>query len=304
LGGAPAVPSDHSGRLELAHWLTHPDHPLTYRVLVNRVWHHLFGAGLVSTVDNFGSTGERPSHPELLDYLALRFMDQGWSVKKMVREIVLSRTYQLATLHAPQNFTADPENTLFWRMNSRAVDAESLRDAMLMISGKLDLYPQEGSVVCRATEGREGLFKLFSSLQQPRYDRSLYLPVVRDMVPESLTLFDFANPSLVTGDRESTNVPAQSLYLLNNKQVQELSDAFGRRVYDSAKDQPGRIQYAFWTAFARPPTNDEVRAAYTFFSEYSQDASKAKAKGGDLNAYAWSAFCQALMASAEFRHLD
>jgi cytochrome c553 len=293
-----------SGRLELAEWLASRDNPQTARVMVNRMWRWLFGRGIVPTVDNFGAMGEKPSHPELLDHLALRFMDHGWSIKKMVREIVLCRTYQLATLHAPQNFAADPENTLCWRMTSRTVDAESLRDAMLLVSGKLDLYPQEGSVVARASEGREGLFRLFTTLQEPRYDRSVYLPIVRDLVPEALSLFDFANPSLVTGDREATNVPAQSLYLLNNKQVQELSDAFARRVYASAKDQPGRIQFAFWTALGRAPTAEEIRAAYTFFSEYTQDAAKAKSKGADFTPYAWSAFCQSLMASAEFRHLD
>jgi hypothetical protein len=275
--------------------------------MVNRMWRWLFGRGIVATVDNFGVMGEKPTHPELLDYLALRFVAHGWSVKQMVREIVLSRTYQLGTLHAPANFAADPENTLFWRMSNRSVGAESLRDAMLFVSGKLEMYPPDGSPVTRAREGREGLARLFTSLQEPRYERSLYLPVVRDMVPEALSLFDFANPSLVTGDRESTNVPSQSLYLLNNAQVLELSDAFARRVYDAAPDQPGRIQYAFWNALGRPPSDTEVRAAYTFFSEYSQDVNRLRGAGNsrqDLAASAWSAFCHALLASAEFRHLN
>ncbi len=295
-----------SGRIELASSIASVDNPQTARVMVNRMWRWLFGRGIVGTVDNFGAMGERPTHPELLDHLAVRFMETGWNIKMMIREIVLSRTYQLATQHAPQNFAVDPDNTLFWRMSTRSVDAESLRDAMLSLSGKLDLYPQEGSAVCRAGEGREGLLNLFRVSQQPNYNRSVYLPIVRDQLPEVLSLFDFANPSLVSGDRDNTNVPSQSLYLLNNAQVQSLSDDFARRVYDSAKDNPGRITNAYWIAFGRPPSAQENQATRTFFSEYAQDAAKAKtAKDGkDVSMYAWSAFCQALIASAEFRYLN
>lgn len=302
---APQV-SKGSGRLELSNWIASGENPQTARVMVNRMWRWLFGRGIVSTVDNFGAMGERPTHPELLDHLAVRFMENGWDIKKTVREIVLSRTYQLATQHAPQNFAVDPDNTLFWRMTTRSVDAESLRDAMLALSGKLDFYPQEGSPVCRAGEGRQGLFNILKATQQPNYNRSVYLPIVRDQVPEVLSLFDFANPSLVSGDRDNTNVPSQSLYLLNNAQVQSLSDAFARRVYDSAKDNPGRISNAYWMAFGRPPTPQESQATRTFFSEYGQDAAKTKSakNGGDVSMYAWSAFCQALIASAEFRYLN
>ena len=230
-----------SGRLDLANWLASEENPQTARVMVNRMWRWLFGRGIVATVDNFGAMGEKPTHPELLDHLAIRFVENGWSIKKMVREIVLSRTYQLASQNAPQNFAADPDNTLFWRMNTRSLDAESLRDAMLAVSGKLDLYPPEGSPVCRtADQGRQGLIQTLMATQQPTNYRSVYLPIVRDVLPESLALFDFANPALVTGDRETTNVPSQSLYLLNNAQVVALSDAFARRVYESAKG-PGPL---------------------------------------------------------------
>jgi len=296
-----------SGRLDLANWLASAENPQTARVMVNRMWRWLFGRGIVATVDNFGAMGQKPTHPELLDHLAVRFMENGWSIKKMLREIVLSRTYQVASTKAPQNFAADPDNTLFWRMNTRSLDAESLRDAMLAVSGKLDLYPKEGSPVCRtADQGREGLIKTLLVTQQPTETRSVYLPIVRDVLPEPLALFDFANPGIVTGDRETTNVPSQSLYLLNNSQVVSLSDAFARRVYDSGKDNPSRISNAYWMAFGRAPTAQEVQATRTFFSEYAQDADKARAgRGGrDISMYAWSAFCQALLASAEFRYLN
>ena len=304
-GDPPAITKG-SGRLDLANWLASAENPQTARVMANRMWRWLFGRGIVPTVDNFGAMGEKPSHPELLDWLAIRFGDNGWSVKKMLREMVLSRTYQLATQHAPQNFAADPDNTLFWRMSTRGLDAESLRDAMLSISGTLDFYPPAGSPISRVTgEGREAIFRYIQATQQPSQYRSVYLPLMRDVVPEALALFDFANPALVTGDRETTNVPSQSLYLMNNAQVIALSDAFARRVYDSAKDNPTRVVNAYWLAFGRPPTAQEAQATRTFFSEYSQDAAKAKhAKSGDISMYAWSAFCQALMASAEFRFLN
>ena len=177
---------------------------------------------------------------------------------------------------------------------------------MLAASGKLDLSPAEGSPVCRAGEGREGLIKLFQLNQQPNYKRSVYLPIVRDQVPEVLSLFDFANPGLVSGDRENTNVPSQSLYLLNNPQVQELGDAFARRAYDSAKDENTRIINAYLLAFGRPPTVQDQQAAHAFFSKYSYFAAKAKMQkqSKDISMYTWSAFCQALMASAEFRYLN
>src|SRR5262249_25480460 len=134
----PPIPPGESGRRQLAEWLASTRNPLTARVMVNRIWHWLFGAGLVRTVDSFGTTGEPPSHPELLDYLAVRFINEEWSVKKIVREIVLSHTYQLAAEKPP---AADPENRLLSRANQRRLDAECLRDAMLQVSGRLDLTP-------------------------------------------------------------------------------------------------------------------------------------------------------------------
>ncbi|MEX2559704.1 MAG: DUF1553 domain-containing protein, partial [Pirellulales bacterium] len=213
---APRIPSDQSGRLELARWLTHPDHPLTARVMANRVWRHLFGAGIVRTVDNFGFSGERPSHPELLDHLAVRFVADGWSVKKLVREIALSRTYRQASTYDEDAFRADPDNRLLWRAAKRRLDAEAIRDAMLVVSGELDAARPAGSLVARHIGDRPiSLIGLDASLPADldgSLHRSVYLPVLRDRLPEVLDLFDFAEPSLVSGDRETTNVPLQALY--------------------------------------------------------------------------------------------
>lgn len=298
-----------SGRRELAEWIGSEENPLTARVFVNRAWRWLLGTGIVHTPDNFGANGERPTHPELLDYLAVKFMKDGWSVKKLAKDIVMSRTYQLASKHDAKNFTADPDNNLFWHANKRRLEAEQMRDALLTVSGKLDLYPPEGSPICRMGEGREGLIRLYSGgiANQVAYTRSIYMPVVRDQLPEVFSLFDFADPSLVTGNREETNVPSQGLYLLNNPYVQALSDDFARRVYNSAADNAARITNAYWIAFGRPPTAAEVQATRTFFNNYQLDAAKAKtvAKANkDLSIFTWSAFCQALMASAEFRYLN
>ena len=305
--GTPPQITRGSGRKELAQWLGSQENPLTARVFVNRTWRWLFGRGIVATTDNFGAMGERPSNPELLDALAIQFMQDGWSIKKLIRSIVLSHTYQLASKQNRENFMADPDNTLCWHANTRQLEAEQLRDAMLAVSGKLNLYPEEGSPICRAGEGRQALFSLLQLSSKPNYDRSVYLPIARDQLPESLALFDFADPSLVTGDRDHTNVPSQGLYLLNNPYVQNLSDAFARRVYDSARDNATRATNAYWLAFGRPPTAEEAQATRTFFLNYQMDADKArssKTTRTDLSIYAWSAFCQALLASAEFRYLN
>ncbi len=290
--GTPQQITRGSGRKELAQWLGSQENPLTARVFVNRTWRWLFGRGIVGTTDNFGAMGERPTNPELLDALAVQFMQDGWSIKKLVRSIVLSHTYQLGAHQTKENFLADPDNTLFWRANTRRLEAEQLRDSILAVSGKLDLYPEEGSAVCRAGEGRQAIFALFSLASQPNYNRSVYLPIVRDQLPESLSLFDFPDPSLVSGDRDNTNVPSQGLYLLNNPFVQSLSDSFARRVYDSAKDNPTRAVNAYWLAFGRPPTEQEAQATRTFFLNYQMDADKARSqqKGhADLTIYTWSA---------------
>ncbi len=188
-----------SGRRELADWLASPSNPLTARVIVNRVWLHLFGRGLVPTPDNFGAAGARPSHPELLDTLAVDFMADGWSIKRLIRRIVLSRAYGLDSTSDPSHFEADPDNALVWRMSKRRLEAEVLRDALLAVGGRLDTDPPIGSAVARVGEGL-ALFVRVAGLDASDTHRSIYLPVVRDQLLESLNLFDFADPSLVTGN--------------------------------------------------------------------------------------------------------
>jgi hypothetical protein len=298
------IPADHSGRLELAHWLTHPDQPLTSRVIVNRVWHHLFGAGLVRTVDNFGSTGERPSHPELLDHLAVKFVDSNWSLKQLVRELVLTRTYRQDSAYRKDGFHADPDNRLLWRATQRRIDAESIRDAMLAASGELDLKRPQGSLVANVIGDRPisliGLDKRLPTDLDGSVTRSVYLPVIRDRLPDVLELFDFAEPSLVTGERESTNVPIQALYMMNSSWVQERATAFAARLLRDGETDDQRVRLAFQLCFGREPSRDETDRSLAYLAE--QASSEAGASSGP--APRLISFCQALLSTSEFRNLD
>jgi mono/diheme cytochrome c family protein len=298
----PQPSAQSSGRLELARWLANRDNPLTARVMANRVWRHLFGAGIVRTVDNFGFNGERPSHPELIDQLALKFMENKWSVKSLIREIVLSRTYRQSSTYRPAAFQADPDNRLLWRANKRRLDAEVIRDAMLAVSGQLDTSRRKGSLIAELN-GQSMSLLAFNKKVPADLDgslhRSVYLPIVRDRLPDILDLFDFAEPSLVTGDREVTNVPVQALYLMNSPFVQDRAAALARRVMQSAPDRATRVRHAFGWCFNRHPDAREMALAESFFK--STD-SAGESDAGSLNRM--DAYCQALLASAEFRNID
>jgi hypothetical protein len=286
------VSEKQSGRLELARWLTEPGNPLAARVMVNRIWHHLFGTGLVRTVDDFGATGEAPSHPELLDHLAVRFMEGGWSVKKMIKEIVMSETYRRAGLREPgRSSKVDPDNRLLSHASRRRLDAEAIRDAMLSVSGLLDLSRRPGSLVAEL-DGQSVSLIGFNAKLPPDLDgsrhRSVYLPVIRDHLPDVLEQFDVANPSLVTGVRDVTNVPLQALYVMNGPFVQEQASSLARRVQKTGDP----VQEAFQLCFNRPPDEPERRMVRKFLDD----------AGGHEKGLA--AFCQALLASAEFRLVD
>jgi hypothetical protein len=292
-----------SGRLELAQWLTSRDNPLTARVLVNRVWLHLFGRALVASPDNFGASGRKPSHPELLDHLAVTFQE-GWSVKKLIRQIVLSRAYALASTHDDTNHEADPENTLVWRMRKRRLEAEPLRDAMLAISGQLDLTPPKGSPVARFGEGLSQALMRGGPLDARLNCRSVYLPVVRDQHLDSMALFDFADASLVSGERATTTVPSQSLYLLNNPFVIRQAEAAAARLKTDAKSDSERIRLAYLRFLGRPATAQETRTAQQFLESYPKVLQDDGVGPVRRQTMTWAAFCQALFASAEFQYLN
>jgi cytochrome c553 len=300
---SPDVNPKQSGRLQLAMWMTSRQNPLTARVMVNRIWYHLLGRGIVPTVDNFGALGEPPSHPELLDYLALQFMEQGWSVKKMIRQIMLSRAYQLSSDHHEGNYQKDPDNILVWRMNRRRLEAEAIRDAILAIGGNLDLTRPKGSPVQELSGEIGRRAKTESLLRENRY-RSAYLPIVRGLVPEVLNLFDGADPELVTGQRDVTTVAPQALYLMNAPLVLEQAEAAARRLLADRrlKDDAARLRHAFLLVLGRLPTPQQQDDALAFLSDFAQSMPRGTSPD-QRQVEAWASLCQALIASAEFRYL-
>jgi cytochrome c553 len=276
--GAPAVGPEGSGRLELARWLTSPANPLTPRVAVNRAWSHLFGRGLVGTVDNFGTMGDTPSHPELLDHLAARFVRDGWSTKRLVRSIVLSRAYQLSSDATPAHLAADPEDRLVWRHAPRRLDAEEIRDAMLASSGALAAARPEGSPVAALPmvevrdNGPEA--KRIREAAAASTARSVYLPAMRGITARPLEPFDPVETTLVTGSRETTTVPSQALYLLNSPFVRGQALTLAGRLLAGDGTDEDRVRDAYRLTLGRGPTDAEVGRALAFLGEYAATAAE------------------------------
>jgi mono/diheme cytochrome c family protein len=274
-----------SGRLELAQAIAHRDNPLTARVFVNRVWGHLFGAGLVRTPSDFGARCDPPTHPELLDYLALQFVDEGWSVKKLVRRIVLSRTYRQRSEDRPECSRVDPENFLLWKMNRRRLDFESLRDAILAVSGRLDGKVGGPSVSLTTTP--------FTSR------RTLYAFIDRQNLPGLFRTFDFASPDTHSPQRFNTTVPQQALFLMNNPFVLEESQAVSRRAEMGGDVGPQRhITLLYQLVYARKPSADEVRLGVEFITQNS------RAEARSSRPSRWESYAQVLMLANEFAFVD
>jgi hypothetical protein len=303
-----------SGRLELARWIASAKNPLTARVMVNRIWQHHFGTGLVATSDNFGTRGDRPSHPELLDWLAVRFVESGWSVKTMHRLIVLSSTYRMACVNDARAARLDPENRLLWRMPRRRLEAEALRDAILAVSGQLDrtIGGEESSAFlyreAEILDAKRGFNANRVKSDHPYYSRfrgrSIYLPVVRNMLPDVLTLFDAADPNAVTTVRNDTTVPAQALFLLNNPFIREESAHFASLLLARGRDDRDRIHLAHERALGRPPVAEEVAEALAFVREYMARASKRGRAEAVCRLSAWQSYCQTLLCSNEFLYVE
>jgi hypothetical protein len=281
-----------SGRLQLAQWLTRPEHPLTARVMVNRIWLHLFGQGIVRTPDDFGVYGERPSHPEMLDHLANRFVEDSWSIKHLVRSIVLSRTYQLSSEAEDAAVKADGENLLVSRHNRRRLDAESLRDSMLAVSGQLNLEPGQGSIV----RHRDILVNLAGNLHESSNHRSVYLCYLRSSMPPELAAFDLPDFTTVAGQRDVSTIPGQALHLFNNPFVIEQAEHFARSIMEGSTDDSQRVRSAFRRALNRDPGQNELDQAIELLR-----STKTELKSDNK---AWSSLCQALLATNEFRYID
>jgi hypothetical protein len=286
---SPALPSGQSGRVELADWLTNADNPLASRVYVNRCWHWLFGAGLVRTTDNFGTTGELPSHPELLDHLAVQFVESGWSVKQLVRTIVLSQTYRQASTTADIGIQRDPENRWLWRMNRKRLEAECLRDAMLLVANRLDMQ-RGGPSFPRGLATDYG----FRSETLPR--RSVYLPVFRNALPEIFEAFDFADPSMVVGVRNVSTVAPQALFLMNHSFVKQCAVDASRKLLSEPGDDRARLDRAFRRILGRQPLPEEAELSLKFLASAGHNQLAAET--------AWAELVHGLFASLDFRYRD
>jgi hypothetical protein len=305
--GGDALPPDaarsSSGRLQLAQWLTRPQNPLTARVMVNRIWQHHFGAGLVPTENDFGLRGQPPTHPELLDWLAGKFVESGWSVKSMHRLILLSEAYQRSGDVEPAALAADPGNALLWRFGRRRLEAEALRDAMLAVSGALDRTtpgphpfpsPQDWGFT------QHGPFAAVYETDR----RSVYLMTQRLKRHPFLGLFDGADANASTARRPVTTVPTQALFMMNSPFVHAQATRFAARVTTPTADVPARVALAYKLALAREPSAEEIDRSTEFLEQYRQQLAAARVPAGEIDAQAWAAFARTLLVSNEFVYVD
>jgi len=246
-----------SGRRELAELIASPMNPLTARVMVNRIWLHVFGRGIVTTADNLGVYGERPSHPELLDYLASQFIREGWSIKKGIRFLVLSQTFQQSSKPSPESLTIDPRNQLLSHYPVRRLEGESIRDAILAVSGRLDRTMYGASIQPYREEPKD-YRKLYQGPLDGNGRKSIYLKVTRHEGSRFLETFDFPNPTVARGNRDTTNVPSQALALLNDPFVIDQSGFWADRLIEAqAPTVESRIDSMFRTALGRLPDDGE-----------------------------------------------
>ena len=286
----PSPSATESGRRELALWLAAKDNPLPARVTANRIWHWVMGQGIVRTVDNFGTTGESPSDLQLLDYLATQFVEQGWSVKKLVRQIVLSRTYQLDFRLDPAAAAVDPENRLNWRSNRQRLDGESLRDAMLIVSGQLD--KTMGGPTYKPGINADYNYK-YTDVR-----RSIYIPQFRNSMPEMIEAFDAADPSMVSGRRNISTVAPQALFMLNHPFVLEQSQAAADRLLkEGPTDAAARADLAYRWVLGRLPTDGE-RAVVLKYVQGFQGTGKTAERDS------WTPIFHGLFASMDFRYVN
>lgn len=306
------IPPGESGRRQLADWIVSPQNPLTARVTVNRIWQKLFGEGLVRSVDYWGTRGEIPSHPELLDFLAQQFIANGWSQKSLIRSLALSRVYRLSSRADATRHAADPENRLLWRMNPRRIDAEAIRDSVLAVSGQLKASAGGPALPLEYPENTGGLakgdvnppsFQLKKFRPQQSLERTVYLPVIRSAPQagpgEIRNVFDFAQPAEFTGQRAVTAVPTQSLFLMNGELLKTLAKALAERMLTlHPESDVHRLESLWLIVLNRPITNIDRADAMEFLA---QAESELPATAGDAaRMTAWTELCHALLASNEF----
>lgn len=306
----PEITAGQSGRLQLADWLADRRNPLTARVAVNRVWQKLFGEGLVRSVDYFGTRGETPSHPELLDHLASRFMQNGWSQKRLIRSIVLSRTYRLSSMNDAAAMQSDHDNRLLWRMHRQRLDAEAIRDSLLAVSG--ELLPSNGgpALVLEELENcgdlvQQGVnppnYNHRKSRPEQEFQRSIYLPVLRTNTMDLDRIrnhFDFVNPAQIAGQRAQTVVATQSLFVMNNELFRKRAKALADRLITNTTQLDERVEQLWMRVFNRPVSLNERNDALAFLREL--EATLETEDSSSRESLCWQEICHSLLASNEF----
>ena len=305
IAGENQVPVTHgSGRLELADWLAGPQHPLTSRVMVNRIWQYHFGQGLVRTPNNFGLLGDKPTHPGLLDYLATRFVEQGWSIKAMHRLLMLSNAYQQSSRITKPQAEADPANLFFSHFDRRRLDVEEIRDGLLAVDGELDLTMGGTLQSGFGTDGENSSDRLSIDPAISRR-RTVYLPLRRSNLPTLLNLFDFGDATTPSEGRERTNVAPQALFMMNSRFVSGRAHDLAKELLaDSALDNRRRMETAYLRLFGRRPAADEVDELLAYLSAFQKKAADSRMKTADPNLSAWQSVCHILISSNEFIYVD
>jgi hypothetical protein len=302
-GQGVRIPDGSSGRLELAQWLTRPDNPLTARVMVNRIWQHHFGRGIVGTPSNFGTRGDPPSHPELLDWLAIRFVESGWSVKTMHRLMMLSRTYQLASATDAEDNSIDPSNRCYWRFNRRRLEAEAIRDSMLAVSGNLDLSRPGPHAFPPMDDWNYSQHVPFRAVYESNH-RSVYLMTQRLVRHPYLSLFDAPDTNTSTDVRTTSTVPLQALYMLNNPFVLEQAESFAKRLIAASPDPGVRITTGARMAWGRQLGVEEIRRYRDYVDGYRAESLRSSGPPAQAELAAWSSFAHALITTNEFLYVD
>ncbi len=302
-GETLTIPAGASGRRELAEWLTRSDHPLTARVMVNRIWQHHFGKGLVTTPSDFGLRGNAPTHPELLDWLTAQFVKDGWSIKNLHRLIVRSKTYQLSSGNDDANAAGDPSNRWYWRFDRQRLEAEAIRDAMLAVAGGLDCRVPADHPFPPIADWNWTQHSPFKAVYPSSY-RSVYLMTQRLQRHPYLALFDGPDPNLSTDVRTSATVPLQALYLMNNPFVAEQSAAFARRLMDAQSDPAARLGLAYTIAYGREPRAAERDEGMKYLEAYRAESASAGAESSEAQREAWTSYARVLLTASEFVYID
>jgi len=298
------IPPTTSGRLELARWMTVDASFLTARVMVNRIWQGHFGKPLVPTPSDFGYRGTPPTHPELLDWLAGEFIASGWSLKAMHRTILLSKTYQLSSDDDVQNLEADEGNTWYWKFDRRRLDAEALRDSMMWLSGALNLSRPGPHPFPEPAKWRYTAHHQFNDVCYPSEHRSVYLMVQRLHAHPYLSLFNGPDPSLSTPSRDSSTVPLQALYLLNNEFVHGLATRLARNAVAETEDVNERLRLLYLRFFGRSPTQHEIDLSEMYLSRYDQSLLQESLPADQRELETWSSLARTLFASNHFFYVD